>query len=336
MSDMGIRPIVLHADLFAEDERAPQTQFVAERQVAFLEALAVSGSVRSAARRARVSHQTCYRARRNSAAFGRAWDAALVVARGAAEALLADYVMRGVEEEVWYHGELVGHRRRFSDRLLLAHLGRLDRMRGDARVEALAEDFDAMLGRVRRGEAIDLAPAPVQEEPAIPSPGPCNMRSMSADEARVEEAPGAPAEPPCDCVGAKNGFLPGARHWKRGATGWEPVPNLGDARGPCCERPSWPDCSRCTHYPPSALLHDMEMARPADAPRISELEGDPEQIEECQLDAFTAGDEDWWRYGAGWVLHERDAFGLWVPCEDAGGRGGCAPSSSGAVGRSAR
>ncbi len=43
---------------------APQTQFVAERQVAFLEALAVTGSVRGAARRARVSHQTCYRARR--------------------------------------------------------------------------------------------------------------------------------------------------------------------------------------------------------------------------------------------------------------------------------
>lgn len=57
-------PIILHADLHAEDERAPQTQFVAERQVAFLEALATTGSVRAAAARARVSHQTCYRARR--------------------------------------------------------------------------------------------------------------------------------------------------------------------------------------------------------------------------------------------------------------------------------
>lgn len=58
--------IVLHADLLAaeDDARAPQTQFVAERQVAFLEALAVTGSVRGAARRVGVSHQTCYRARR--------------------------------------------------------------------------------------------------------------------------------------------------------------------------------------------------------------------------------------------------------------------------------
>ncbi|AXK42887.1 hypothetical protein [Erythrobacter aureus] len=66
MSDMSIHPIVLHADLLAaeDDDRAPRTQFVAERQVGFLEALAVTGSVRGAARRAGVSHQTCYRARR--------------------------------------------------------------------------------------------------------------------------------------------------------------------------------------------------------------------------------------------------------------------------------
>ena len=42
-------PIILHTDLHAEDERAPQTQFVVERQVAFLEALATTGSVRAAA-----------------------------------------------------------------------------------------------------------------------------------------------------------------------------------------------------------------------------------------------------------------------------------------------
>ena len=184
MSDMSLHPIVLHADILAaeDDERAPQTQFVAERQVAFLEALAVTGNVRTAARRARVSHQTCYRARRGSAAFGRAWDAALVVARGAAEAKLADYAMNGIEEEVWYHGEHRGERRRFSDRLLLAHLARLDRMRGDERIEALAEDFDGMILRLRRGEPIEPEPAdpdPAREGRGTSSPGPCNRRSMS-------------------------------------------------------------------------------------------------------------------------------------------------------------
>ncbi|WP_421991985.1 hypothetical protein [Qipengyuania sp.] len=64
-STPAIHPIVLHANFLVEedDDRAPQTQFVAERQVAFLEALAVTGSVHGAAR---VSHQTCYRARRRS------------------------------------------------------------------------------------------------------------------------------------------------------------------------------------------------------------------------------------------------------------------------------
>ena len=90
-----------------------------ERQVAFLEALATTGSVRAAAARAGVAPDLLPRApgqRRLRAA----WDAALVVARGAAEAKLADYAMNGIEEEVWYHGEHMGERRRFSDRLLLA------------------------------------------------------------------------------------------------------------------------------------------------------------------------------------------------------------------------
>ena len=77
-------------DLPGDETRAPQTQFTLDLRIAFLEALAVSGSVRSAARRVKISHQSVYRARRSSAPFGRAWDAAMVIARGQAEALLAD------------------------------------------------------------------------------------------------------------------------------------------------------------------------------------------------------------------------------------------------------
>ena len=286
MNDMTTHPIILHADLHAEDERAPQTQFVVERQVAFLEALATTGSVRAAARRARVSHQTCYRARRASAAFGRAWDAALVVARGAAEAKLADYAMNGVEEEVWYHGDLVGSRKRVSDRLLLAHLGRLDRMRGDERIERLAENFDAMVLRLRRGEPIEVEDPhqdPAHAEPVVAgspdagtrgqargereggensSPGPCNTRSMSrgGDLQKPPPQPGAshPAEPPCDCVGARHGTDRGQVHYRRGAEGLEPVVNVG-AGGPCCDTPRWPDCRACPHYPPVDRMLD-EMA----------------------------------------------------------------------------
>ena len=330
MTDLSNHPIVLHSDLFAEHEHAPQTQFVAERQVAFLEALAVTGSVRAAARRARVSHQTCYRARRNSAAFGRAWDAALVVARAAAEAKLADCAMNGVEEEVWYHGELVGTRRRLSDRLLLAHLGRLDRLRTDTRIEELAENFDAMLTRMRRGEAIEEAPC--AEATDILSPGPCNMRSMSPEDEGLAEAPDAPPEPPCDCIGARLGTDGGQPHYRVGPEGWEPVCNEREMEDGdpalCCAEPSWPECRVCPHYPPVLrLIEEMDEARPADAPALEELSGNEFEVEQCQMAAFEAGDEDWWRYGADWALHTRDAAGEWVAAGE-GGEGDGPPASS--------
>ena len=333
-------------DLPGDETRAPQTQFTLDLRIAFLEALAVSGSVRSAARRVKVSHQSVYRARRSSAAFGRAWDAAMVIARGQAEALLADYAMSGVEEEVWYHGEIVGTRRRVSDRLLLAHLGRLDRMRTDARIEALAEDFDGLLHRMRAGEPIDVElgegakPAAAGPRPSPPtsarlepveghspnltpgtpqilSPGQCNTRSMSAaEEAAPQREERHPDEPPCDCIAARNGTDGGRPHYRMGKDGFEPVLSA-KGEGPCCSEPRWPSCRACPHYPPVArLLNEMEDQRPLDAPEADELGGDPAQIEECQIAAFEAGDEDWWRYGADFVAYAKNEFGDWAPIED--------------------
>lgn len=303
LDNPATHPIILHTDLHAEDERAPQTQFVVERQVAFLEALATTGSVRAAAARARVSHQTCYRARRASAAFGRAWDAALVVARGAAEAKLADYAMNGIEEEVWYHGEHRGERRRFSDRLLLAHLARLDRMRGDERIEALAEDFDGMILRLRRGEPIEPDPdpaEPAQEGREDSSPGPCNRRSKSRVNSPAypqdDEGAGAasdPGEPPCDCAGARHGTDRGQQHYRRGAQGPEPVINVA-GEGPCCDAPDWPQCRDCPHYPPvGRILREMEEDRPAGAPAPHE-QGNGAAVEGVQIEAFCAGLAQWW------------------------------------------
>ena len=333
-------------DLPGDDTRAPQTQFTLDLRIAFLEALAVSGSVRSAARRVKISHQSVYRARRSSAPFGRAWDAAMVIARGQAEALLADYAMSGVEEEVWYHGEIVGTRRRVSDRLLLAHLGRLDRMRTDARIEALAEDFDGLLHRMRAGEPIDVdvgegampaaagprpspptsaRPEPVEGHspnltpgtPQILSPGQCNTRSMSAaEEAAPQREERHPDEPPCDCIAARNGTDGGRPHYRMGKDGFEPVLSA-KGEGPCCGEPRWPSCRACPHYPPVArLLNEMEDQRPLDAPEPDELGGDPAQIEECQIAAFEAGDEDWWRYGVDFVAYAKNEFGDWAPIGD--------------------
>ena len=114
----------------------PHTVFSPRRQAEFLQSLQLFGNVRLAARAARVSAQTAYRARRGSAAFARAWDSALLAARDQAEQVLADRALNGWEEAVFYHGEEVARRRRYSDRLLLAHLARLDRL--EARPEIAA------------------------------------------------------------------------------------------------------------------------------------------------------------------------------------------------------
>ncbi len=142
----------------AADHPSETALFTRTRQAAFLAALAHSGSVRSAAASARVSHQTAYRARLGSPGFRCGWDAALLAARARSEEVLACKAVDGWEEDVIYHGEVVCTRRRFSDRLLLAHLGRLDRLCGDAEVAAFAEDFDAVLARFEAGEDLPTAP----------------------------------------------------------------------------------------------------------------------------------------------------------------------------------
>ena len=132
--------------------RPQQTEFTRARQVAFLSALAAGGAVRRAVKAAGISHQTAYRMRRANPAFRLAWDAALLAARAVAEDVLACRALEGVEEKVFYHGEEVATRRRYDSRLLLAHLARLDKLVGDARVNAFAEDFEEALARFERGE----------------------------------------------------------------------------------------------------------------------------------------------------------------------------------------
>ena len=152
--------------------------FTRERQVEFLHALAATGAVRAAAGRAGVSHQTAYRARLADALFRRAWDAALLAARVHAEDVLSCRAIDGVEEQVWYHGEVVATRRRFDSRLLLAHLARLDRLTADVRVEAFAGDFEAALDRFAAGsDTPEITPPPEKQKK---TPGQWSTRSKPA------------------------------------------------------------------------------------------------------------------------------------------------------------
>ena len=119
--------------------------FTRERRVRFLDHLAFHGNVRAAAARVAVSHETAYRARRQDAAFAALWDAALVHARHYAESQLATRALDGVAVPVAYHGE-VTYVVRHDPRLLLAHLGRLDRrVESDAAALARAGRFDELL-----------------------------------------------------------------------------------------------------------------------------------------------------------------------------------------------
>ena len=207
----GAKPV----PTFAEGAR--HTIFAPRRQADFLASLALNGNVRLACRAASVSAQTAYRARRASPAFARAWDAALLAARDHAEQVLADRALNGVEEAVFYHGEEVARRRRYSDRLLLAHLARLDRLAARPEIGAALPQLDTQIEGLRRGEPLVEAEAtflPQDRVPAVPdswnSPGGSNSlldglpdleaRLAAMDAARPADAP-LPEDMTGDCGG---------------------------------------------------------------------------------------------------------------------------------------
>lgn len=135
-------------------------------QVEFIEELVRWGNVRAAAQRIGVSRANLYRMRRACETFRLLWDAALVLARPRVEEVLADRALNGVSESVFYHGEEVATRTRHDARLLLAHLGRLDRMENTFKVQRTLGQFEAELALLRRLRPVRLAPLPPGDDPA--------------------------------------------------------------------------------------------------------------------------------------------------------------------------
>lgn len=129
---------------------------VPETQARFVETLAQWGNVRAAARQVGVSRAHLYRMRRASEEFRQMWDAALLLARPQVEEVLADRALNGVTEAVFYHGEEVATRTRYDARLLLAHLGRLDRLGMRGEVMQAARDFELRLERLRNPPPADV------------------------------------------------------------------------------------------------------------------------------------------------------------------------------------
>lgn len=125
----------------------PASLWTAEVKVRFLDCLSQRGNVRAACKCVGLSAETAYRQRRRDADFARAWAAANALALRVTEQVLTDRAIDGIEEEVWYRGELRGTRTRYDSRLLLAHLGRLDRT-VDEVAEADADRFDELLAAI--------------------------------------------------------------------------------------------------------------------------------------------------------------------------------------------
>ncbi|MDJ0978046.1 MAG: hypothetical protein QNI87_05880 [Erythrobacter sp.] len=261
-------------------ERARYTILTDNRQAVFLKSLQLFGNVRLACRSASVSAQTAYRARRRSAGFALAWDAALVAARAHAEATLADRAINGVEEAVFYHGEEVARRKRYDSRLLLAHLARLDRLEEREEVAEALPLLDEAIERLEEGVSLEDSMTPtVRPELAGPEEG-----------AQRERAPFSSARGAKEDAGLRQ-----AQHERK----FEPQDRV----------PPVPSCRNGARgkgeeaLPPvERRLRAMEAARPEGALKPHQLaseDRDAGEVEQAQLAAFEAGEARWWEVVCG-------------------------------------
>ena len=130
------------------------------RQAAFLNELATSHCVASAARAVGMSRQSAYglRARLKGEPFDLAWQAALVCRFDALAEAALERALNGVEVPHYYRGELVGTSRKYDERLTVALLAmrasfRTPPPRYDTDLQAAyrADDFGPLVNRVEKG-----------------------------------------------------------------------------------------------------------------------------------------------------------------------------------------
>lgn len=95
--------------------------WTAQRQIAFIEALAATKCVDEACRRVGMSDTSAYELRHRpcGAAFRKAWDIALEVQLDRVEQGAVERSIHGVPRPVFYKGEQVGEYRHFDERLTM-------------------------------------------------------------------------------------------------------------------------------------------------------------------------------------------------------------------------
>ena len=92
-----------------------------DRQLAFIEALADTGSVKSAARSIGITDVSAYHLRRQPGAeqFAAAWDAAIDLGTRRLEDIAYDRAINGTEVPVYAFGKIIGTRTVYNDALLM-------------------------------------------------------------------------------------------------------------------------------------------------------------------------------------------------------------------------
>lgn len=95
--------------------------WTAERQIAFIEALAETACVDEACKRVGMSRRSVYALRRgpNAELFRKAWDAALDHAMNQLETAVVSRALHGVARPVFFRGEQVGEWREYDERLAM-------------------------------------------------------------------------------------------------------------------------------------------------------------------------------------------------------------------------
>jgi hypothetical protein len=116
-----------------------------DRQRRFIEALAVTGSVKAAAHRVNMTPEGAYLLRRHPEAgeFRQAWEAALALGVQQLEDIALERALHGTEVPVYSYGKLVGSRIKHNDRLLMFMLKNRapTRFAADGRVTARARSI---------------------------------------------------------------------------------------------------------------------------------------------------------------------------------------------------
>lgn len=122
----AIDPVALEPDPGEMPNRERVDGLTPLRQRAFLRALTATGEIEKACKLARISNTAVRKARAAYPSFAAACDRAIAKAEPTLEQIAVDRAINGVAEPVYHGGQVVGHKRRYSDALMRDALKRED------------------------------------------------------------------------------------------------------------------------------------------------------------------------------------------------------------------